>query len=224
MIKKYMNENSKKTYEKFDYEHRIFKVKNGTQRVRILPNINEEELDFIKDYQVKINEKIYVDAVDRSSAVVKAVADIWSDTNQVRQNIYRSLKPIERYQVQVVLLSEDGTEVVDPLPKLMALPKTAMAIIFDAITEGEFDLTERDLIVKRSGTGKDTTYEGTHFSKCMVEVPEDVLKNRVALAANRWYANAKWKAPLSDIYKQLGMVASFNEDDMDAFEKTLLED
>lgn len=192
-----------KSTNKFDYEKRQFKIKNGSSRVRILPPLSGD-LPFIEDYLIKLNDKTYIDSPSYDSDVIKKVKKIWSDSSSVRQNVYRSIKPQKRFQFQVLNVESDGT-IIDDLPKLMTLSKTAFDKLSKLFLEGTSDPYESDIIVTRSGSGLETHYE-FEYAKQHTPTSSASLDSRVELTANRYYGNDAWMPIIKNIYRDLNMI------------------
>jgi hypothetical protein len=203
-------------YEAFDYQTRKYKFQSGNQRVRILPTIDPDSnpLDFIRDYYLIIGQ-VFTYVRDLDAPVCKAVEHLRSSENPKAEAIYKVLRPKLCYQFQVIELESDGLSIVNPIPQLMQLPGIAALNVLKLSIEGAFDLPERDLVICRTGEGVATRYTGIHFEPAKIEVPQSVLKERLHLDANRSYDSRRWEEPLAEIYRQLGLDPTFDDDYID---------
>jgi hypothetical protein len=196
-----------KPESKFDWATRNYKIRDGRQRVRILPNPDPNELDVLHDYYVKVSNDLYVDCQDRDCDLIRNIKRIWDTKSSTRQAIYRSIKPIDRFQVQVVELSDDGSRVMNATPRMLALPKTVFKQLLDTC---DGDLTSHDLVVERHGTGSATDYSGTGWLDAVTSLDREI-GDPLPLDANRNYGNKKWIEPLNEIMKSVGLSLELSE-------------
>jgi hypothetical protein len=201
-----------KTFEKFDFQNRTYKSADGEQRIRMLPNLDEEGIPYLEDHYHKINENTYIDCLDKETCLIcKNLKNLWNKDSTVRQAMYREYKAIKRWQWQIVLLNNEG-EIANEIPKLWSVPKTLQKLILEKVISMDMDPTESDFVIVRKGEGKDTDYSDSHFTMPEVDIPDSILATRVKLDANRWYFNEKWILPLKEAFGQVGVTFIEPED------------
>jgi hypothetical protein len=133
---------------------RYHKICDGLTRVRVLKNLNEDELDFYSDGYHKIDEVHFVDCEDRKTCPVCAVLrTLWDPNDPEKQRLYREVKRIERHQFQVALLTNDGRDLSKEVAVMITLPKTAMDLILAECLDQGFEPSERDLVIVKKSKG-----------------------------------------------------------------------
>ena len=246
LLAKYKQEQeSKGSGQKFDYEARNWKMqKNGKQRVRILPNIEEGKLEFLTDGYARLSEKVYQD-VDLSEGdknpVRQLLNRLWDDGDEVRKGVYRSIKINQRVTYQIVLLNPDGT-VQERVPKLYTgMPKTLHKFIMEHQLTNNVDVTDLksgfDLVIVKKDGNPYSDYSDSYFVDEESEFDMSEIDEPVALTADKYYRlGDKSRKILSKINQQFSLGLSLftttapapapakEADELDEFEKELLKD
>ncbi len=202
MMKKVME--LKKVSEKkagIDWDEVTFKAPMGDTRVRIIPNVNSEELFFLGDGYHVLTPNYYADCDGANCPICSTLKKLWSDDDITRKSVYRTIKRKARFTYQVVLLNDDGS-VATRTPKLFLAPKTLHDIILEKAFN-DLDVTEMDLIIRKEQGSPYVKYDNSYFVDGLsIEYNEDEIK---PLDLGRNYSNEKTNAPLDKIKEQFNL-------------------
>lgn len=154
--------------------------KNPFYLTTALHRVNNKSLHDIREY---VNGKWI-----GKNPIVDYIRHIWKESEQAPpaerdrlQNLYRQLKPIERYYYNVIVrteTSEDGTVKQNVGPKILSVGKTVHEIILRGIL-GDKEMNQPQLgdvtnfkngrdfklvkTIRKSGDNTFPNYEGSHF-------------------------------------------------------------
>ena len=149
-----------------DTKARFYKVDAGqTVRVRILPNPDSDKF-YLRDAYHKVSDKYFDCTADDECAICTF-----------------SKAKTPRFQLQVVVMSQDGKEILIPETKLLSVTRSCMKYIFDAMEQG-IDPLEKDFVIARKSSNN---FDGTCFTDREIDISNKVMSTMVKLDSNRNY-------------------------------------